>query len=146
MTEVTGGPVGDPLDSDELDDDYDDEPEAMREAFDAPQVTSIVAFVLAVLSFGGFGLMNGAAYIPGQITNADQNGRMVVTLMFGAALTLLPIALGWHAASRTLDDDPPWIATLARCAMLIGLGSLVLRLVAAFVQAGQNSPTPFVHL
>ena len=146
MTEVTGGPAGDPLDSDVLDDDYDDEPEAMREAFDAPQIMSISAFVLAVLSFGGFGLMNGAAYIPGQLTTPDQNDRMVFTLVLGAALTLLPIALGWHAASRTLDDDPPWIATLARSAMVLGLGSMVLRLLAAFIQAAQDHPTPFVHL
>src|SRR3954468_10498966 len=141
MTEHT---FGEPED-DVLDDDYDDEPEAIREAFDAPQIMSIVAFVLAVLSFAGFGLMNGSAYISPLITGEDQNGRVVFALVLGAALALLPLGLGWHAASRTLDDDPPWIATLARSAMVLGLGSMALRLVIAIIQSAQEGATGFVR-
>ena len=143
MTEHTFGDPADDVVGDELDDDYDDETEAIRETFDAPQIMSIVAFVLAFLSFAGFGLMNGSAYVTPLLTNEDESGRAVVALVVGAALALLPVGLGWHAASRTLDDDPPWIATLARSAMLLGLGSMALRLVIAIIQAGQEGPTGF---
>src|SRR3954465_2478592 len=139
MTEHTFGEPAQDVVGDEL----DDEPEAMREAFDAPQILSLVAFVLAVLSFAGFGLMNGSAYITPLITNEDQNGRLVFALVLGAALALLPVGLGWHAASRTLDDDPPWIATLARSAMVLGLASMALRLVIAIIQASQETPSGF---
>ena len=142
MTEHT---FGEPLDNDVVD-ELDDEPEALSDAFDAPQVLAIVAFVLAVLSFAGFGLMNGSAYIAPLVTNTDQNGRLVFGLVLGAALAIAPVALGWHAASRTLEDDAPWVVTLARSAMLLGLASMALRLVVAIIQAGQDDPTGFIRL
>ena len=141
MTEHT---FGDPVD-DELDDDLEDEPEALTEAFDAPPVLAVVAFVLAVLSFAGFGLMNGSAYITPLINGEAQNGRLVFALVLGAALALVPVGLGWHAASRTLEDDAPWVVMLARSAILIGLASMLLRLVVAVIQASQDNPTGFVR-
>src|SRR4051812_27345993 len=99
MTEHTfGDPLPDEV-GDELDDDYDDEPGAMREAFDAPQVLAIVAFVLAVLSLASFGLMSGSSYISPLFKRPDQNGLLVFGQVLSAALALLPVAIGWHAAS-----------------------------------------------
>jgi hypothetical protein len=138
MTEQT---VAEPLD-----DELGDEPEPMREAFDAPQVMSIVAFVLGVLSIAGFGLMNGSSYIAPLLTNTDQNGRLVLGLVLGAALALLPVVLGWHASSHTLADDAAWIGTLARSAVVLGLASMLLRLVVAIIQASQEGPSGFVRL
>ena len=144
MTEHT---FGEPLDDDDIvGDEIDDAPEALGDAFDTPHVLALVAFVLAVLSVAGFGLMNGSTYIAPLLTNEDQNGRLVFGLVVGAALALIPVALGWHAASRTLEDDAPWVVTLARTAMLLGLGSMVLRLVVAIIQATQDGPTGFVRL
>jgi hypothetical protein len=144
MTEET---LGQPTDdgADELDDSYG-EPEPIRDAFDAPQVVAIVAFVTAVVSFAGFGLMNGSSYIAPFLTGEEQNGRLVLGLVLGAALALLPVGLGWHSASHTLDDDPAWIGTLARSAMVLGLASMALRLVVAIIQASQEGPTGFVRL
>ena len=144
MTEYT---FGEPLDDevDDSDDGVGDEPEALGEAFDAPQVVAVVAFVLAVLSFAGFGLMNGTAYVAPLVTNDAQTGRLVFGLVLGAALALVPVGLGWHAASRTLEDDPAWIAMLARSAMLIGLASMALRLVIAVIQSSQDGVAGFVR-
>jgi len=144
MTEYT---FGEPLDDevDESDDGTGDEPEALGEAFDAPQVIAVIAFVLAVLSFAGFGLMNGSAYVTPHVTNEPQTGRLVFGLVLGAALALVPVGLGWHAASRTLEDDPQWVAALARSAMLIGLASMLLRLVIAVIQASQDGVIGFVR-
>src|SRR3954452_162944 len=144
MTEHTfGDPLPDEV-GDELDDDYDDQPESLSEGFDAPQVGAVTAFVLAVLSFAGFGLMNGSAYV-GPLVVGQTHGRMVFSLVLGAALALVPVGLGWHAASRALDDDARWINTLARTAMLLGLASMLLRLVVAVIQASQDTSTVFVR-
>jgi hypothetical protein len=141
MTEHT---FGDPLGDDDT--IGDDEPEALGDAFDAPNVLAIVAFVLAVLSFAGFGLMNGSAYVTPEAVNEAQTGRLVFSLIVGAALALVPVGLGWHAASRTLEDDPSWVATLARSAMLIGLASMLLRLVIAVIQASQDGAIGYLRL
>ena len=144
MTEYT---FGEPLDDevDESDDGTGDEPEALGEAFDAPPVVALVAFVLAILSIAGFGLMNGSTYVAPIVDNQPHTGRLVFGLVVGAALALVPVGLGWHASSRTLEDDAPWVSVLARAAMLIGLASMALRLVLAVIQASQDNPGGFVH-
>lgn len=144
MTEYT---FGEPLDdeADDTDDGIGDEPEALTDSFDTPHVVAVIAFVLAILSFAGFGLMNGSAYVTPHLTNDPQTGRLVFALVVGAALALVPVGLGWHAASRTLEDDPQWVATLARSAMLIGLASMLLRLVIAVIQASQDGSISLVR-
>jgi hypothetical protein len=133
---------------DELDDPWHDQIIEAQETFGGPEVVSLLAFVTAIGSFFGFGLMNGTAYvIPLLSTLGDDNGnRLVAGTLVGAALALLPVWLGWRATSRLLDTDPAWAGVLARTAIILGLASGVLRLVVAVVEAANDGPTGFTRL
>ena len=48
------------------------------------------------------------------------------------------VIANFRAASRIVQTSPPWAAVLARTAVLLGLASFMLRLVAAVVQASQD--------
>ncbi len=111
---------------------------------DAPPVLALVSFVLAVLSFAGFGLMNGTTYVFPLLSAEPQHTRLLTGLLLGAALALLPVALGRRAAQ--LHADASWATVLARAAVVLGLGSFVLRLVVAIVQATQDGPGGFSRL
>jgi hypothetical protein len=115
----------------------------LQEGFDEPTVLAVTAVVLAVLSLAGFGLMNGTAYVVPLLTGQSQQARLLTGLLVGAALALVPVALGWRAASRAALG---WPVTLGRAAVLLGLTSFVLRLVVAVVQATTDGTSGFTRL
>jgi hypothetical protein len=135
-------------DDEELDDPWHDNIVAAGESFGAPDVLAVVAFVMAVASFLTFGLMNGSTYVYPTLTGVDDrsNTPYVLATMLGAALSLLPVWLGWKAASQWLDSDARWVAVLARAAVILGLTSGALRLVVAVVQATNDGPSLFSRL
>lgn len=137
-----------PASDDVLDDPWHDAIEEASESFGGPDVLALVAFVLAIASFLSFGLMSGTTYVIPILENSgeDNSTRLVIGTLLGAALAMVPVWLGWRAAVRLLPDDPRWIGTVARSAVLLGLASGVLRLVVAFVQATQDGPSGFTRL
>jgi hypothetical protein len=136
-------PSADQPDDDELDDPWHDQLVATSETFGAPEVQSLVAFVLSLLSVTGIGVLNGAAYAFTSLSSAtDYKSRNIVAALLGAAFALLPIVLGWRVSARVLDTDPRWVATFARAAVVLGLLALVLRLVLAVVAASAHDPRP----
>ena len=143
MTDMTPDPASD----DVLDDPWHDALEEASESFGGPDVLALVAFVLAIASFLSFGLMSGTTFVlPLFDDPGDNKTEVVIGTLLGAALAMAPVWLGWRAAVRLLPDDPRWIGTLARSAVLLGLASGVLRLVVAFIQATQDGPGEFTHL
>jgi choline-glycine betaine transporter len=144
MTDMTPEPASD----DVLDDPWRDAIEDATESFGGPDVLALVAFVLAIASFLSFGLMSGTTYVIPVLQDAteDNSTRLVVATLVGAALAMVPVWLGWRASVRLLSDDPRWIGTLARSAVLLGLASGLLRLVVAFIQATQDGPSGFTRL
>jgi hypothetical protein len=124
-------------------DQVEDAPDGL---FGAPAVLALVAFIAAILSLAGLGLMNGTNYIYPFLNGEPQKSRLVIGLLIGAALALIPAALGWRSASRMIQADPPWAAVLARASILLGLSSFVLRLVLAGIQASQDGPGGFSRL
>jgi hypothetical protein len=128
-------------DDDELDDPWHDQMAEAADDYGSPDVQALSAFVLSILSIGSFGLLDGATYLITNISAAeDYKTRAVLAAVLGAAFALLPMILGWRASARVLATDAKWVATLARTAVLLGLLSLVLRLVLAVIIAGSDDP------
>lgn len=126
---------------DELDDPWHDQIDEVSDDYGAPDVQALTAFVLGVLSVGGFGLLNGTLYFFLSLdAGASYKTRSVLAALLGAAFALVPVVLGWRASARVLADDARWVATLARSAVLLGMVSLVLRLVLAVLVAGSHDP------
>jgi uncharacterized protein YacL len=125
----------------ELDDPWHDQIVEVTDSFGAPEVQSLVAFVLALMSMGGIGLVNGSYYLFTSISaDTDYKTQNVAAALLGAAFALIPVALGWRASARVLETDPRWVATFARAAVILGLLSVVLRLVLAVIAASAHDP------
>ncbi len=145
MTELPPG--DDRATDDELDDPWHDQIVEVSDDYGAPEVLAVVAFVLSLVSLSGFGLLNGSYYFLPYIHTAEgQKTRLVLAALLGAVFALLPIWLGWRAAARCLVTDARWIATLARAAVLLGLLSLLLRLVLSVAAAGATDPNSIGQL
>jgi uncharacterized protein YacL len=93
------------------------------------------------MSMGGLGLLNGSLYLFTYIaSDADYKTQNVLAALLGAAFAIIPVILGWRVSARVLDTDPRWVSALARSAVILGLLSLVLRLVIAVVAASAHDP------
>ena len=128
-----------PVDMDDLDDPLAE----VTDDYGSPDVVAVVAIVLAVASLCGFGLLNGSYYFLQYAAGEPNKSRLVLSTLLGAAFALVPVWLGWRTSARLLETDDRWIATAARAAVVIGLLSLVLRLVLAVLAAGADAPTSF---
>ncbi|MCU1589826.1 MAG: hypothetical protein JWP11_1082 [Frankiales bacterium] len=145
MTELP--PRGDRPGDDELEDPWHDQLVEVSDDYGAPEVLAVVAFVLSLVSLSGFGLLNGSYYFLPYINSAEgQKTRLVLAALLGALLALLPVWLGWRASARVLATDARWVATLARAAVMLGLLSLVLRLVLSVVTAAATDPSSIGRL
>ena len=139
MTEQPPG--GNAPDDAPFEDPWHDQIVEAGETFGAPEVQSLVAFVLAVLCLGGRGLVQGGNYLFISLSaESDLKTRNIVSAVLSAAFTLLPIVLGWRVSARVLATDPRWVAALARAAVILGLLALVLDLVLAVLAAGAQDP------
>jgi hypothetical protein len=128
---------------DELDDPWHDHIVEAGETFGAPEVQSIVAFVLSIVATTGLGVLNGTAYVFTSLSaESEFKTRNVLAAVLSAGFALIPIVLGWRVSARVLDSDPRWVSALARAAVILGLLALVLRLVLAVVAAGASDPRP----
>ena len=147
---------GPPVDRDRPDllgdDDGDDEDELYDEgpahgslvrAVLAPEALAIAAVVLATVALLGIGLLNGVTYLPPSYDQGPpEQGTLVATALLGAALALLPVALGvW--ALRRLPDGSPSRGT-AGAGVLLAAVAVVLRLVIA-VQASSSDGIPYTQ-
>jgi hypothetical protein len=141
MTELP--PDADPSsDDDDFVDPLHDELAQVGDDYGAPEVQAAVALVLAIASIWGFGLLNGSYYVFLSVGPGDSiKTANVLSALLGAALSLLPVVLGWRASARVLESDPRWVATAARAAVLLGLLAVVLRLVLAVLAAAAVDPT-----
>ena len=116
------------------------------DAFFAPSTLALTAFVLAVTSVSGFGFLNGFAYVAlavGGGVNGAGNG--LAAGLVGAVLALIPVGLGLRAHGRLLPEDASWVGPLARAAVLLGLLSLLLRLVGTTLLAAQDAGPGFTR-
>ena len=102
-----------------------------------PAALAIGAVVIASLSLGGFGLLNGSNYVLPLTQGMSSTARTVLAGLLGAALALVPVVLGVMARGRTRPGDPAWVARLAQAGVLLGGAAFVLRLVATAVSAVQ---------
>jgi len=145
MTELPPEPATALDDAEDVVDDSvgDDEPLQVGDDYGAPDVMSLVAFVLAIGSILGFGLLNGTYYLLLDLHQDPSKARGVTAMLLGAAFALAPVILGWRASARVIDSDPRWIGSVARAAVVLGLMSLVLRLLIAILMAGTDAPTNF---
>ena len=108
-----------------------------------PAALAIASVVLATLSLGGFGLLNGASYVIPLTQGLPSTARTVLAGLLGAAIALAPVVLGGMARSRTHPGDPDWVARVAQAGDLIGLLALVLRLVATAASAVQAADSGY---
>lgn len=134
---------------DELDDPWHDQIVEVADEFGAPDILAVVAFALAICSFFGYALLSGSTYtLPFAVAlgNNDNKGVIVTGSVLGAVLALIPAWLGWRASSRSLDTDPRWVAVLARSAIILALGSGLLHLVVAVLQAAQEGSAGFSRI
>lgn len=113
-------------------------------AVTAPEALALASLVLAVVSLLGVGLLNGSAYLPQGFygDGVPEQSDLVLTALLGAALALLPAALGVWALRRLPDDSPS--STTAGAGVLLALVSLVLRLVLA-ARTATDERVPFVQ-
>jgi hypothetical protein len=127
-------------DDDVLDDPWHDHIVEAGDSFGAPEVQAVVAFVLAVVSLLGYGLLAGGLYFYFSTPSAadDLRTRNVLASVLGAVFALVPVVLGWRASARTLPSDARWVGPLARAAVLLGLIAVVLRLVLAVLAASSG--------
>lgn len=135
MTDLPAGT--EPPDDDDLDDPWHDHIVEAGETFGAPEVQAVVAFVLAIVSLLGYGLLAGGLYFYFN-ASSDPDGlrtRNVLAALLGAAFALLPVVIGWRASASVLPSDPRWVGALARAAVILGLLAVVLRLVLAVLAA-----------
>ena len=102
-----------------------------------PAALAIGAVVLATLSLGGFGLLNGASYILPLTQGMSSTARTVLAGLLGAAFALAPVVMGVVARSRTHPGDPAWVTRVAQAGVLLGCTAFVLRLVATAVSSAQ---------
>ncbi|MBK5306813.1 MAG: hypothetical protein JJD92_09025 [Frankiaceae bacterium] len=139
----------DAVDDDGLDDPWHDQLVEVADDFGAPDIVAVVAFVLAVASVFGFGLLSGSTYsvpfIDG-VSNDGNKAALVTGTILGAVLALIPAWLGWRASSRSLPADPRWVVVLARSAVVLALTSGFLHLVVAVLQAAQDGPSGFTSI
>ena len=140
MTELP--PPPDELDDDELDDPWHDHIVDVTESFGSADIQAVVAFVLALISVCGFGLLNGSNYIAPFFAETEHRWLLgILGALGGAVLALVPLVLGWRVHARLLPTDARWIAVLARAAVILALISVVLRLVLTVLAAA--APDPF---
>ena len=133
-----------PDDEDLLEDDgeqFDDESAARSVLRDlvAPEALALASLVLAVVSVLGIGLLNGSPYLP-SLFSADGPAEpyvLVLAALLGAALALLPAALGVVALRRLPFDSPS--RTTAAAGVLVAGVSCVLRVVLAVRTAVDDS-------
>ena len=139
----------DVLGDDEDEHDEDDEPaggsRSLVRAVTAPEALALASVVLAVVSLSGVGLLNGSPYLPQAFYDgggAPEQSDLVLTVLLGAALALLPAALGVHALRRLPGDSPS--RTTAGAGVLVALVSCSLRLVLA-ARTAADERVPFVQ-
>lgn len=100
------------------------------QAAGAPEALALASLVLAVVSLVGLGLLNGSPYLPQAFSAGEPLQRTLVTAaLLGAALALLPLALG-AVALRRLPDDSGW-RPFAGAGVLVAGVSVLLRLAIA---------------
>jgi hypothetical protein len=128
----------------EHDDDVgEDEPRSsVLPALRAPEALALASLVLAGVSVLGLGLLNGSPYLPPSFEGPPQSSSLVQAALLGAALALVPAALGVLALRRLPDDAPS--RAVAGAGVLVALVSCVLRLVLA-VRASTDDATPFLQ-
>ena len=133
-----------PDDEDLLEDDeehFDDESAARSVLRDllAPEALALASLVLAVVSVLGIGLLNGSPYLPSLFSanGPAEPSVLVLAALLGAALALLPAALGVVALRRLPFDSPS--RTTAAAGVLVAGVSFVLRVVLAVRNAVDDS-------
>ena len=125
-------------DDDEQFDDESADGSVLRDLV-APEALALASLVLAVVSVLGIGLLNGSPYLP-SLFSADgptDSSVLVLAALLGAALALLPVALGVVALRRLPVDSAS--RTTAAAGVLVAAVSFVLRVVLAVRNAVDDS-------
>ena len=117
--------------------EHDSTPSGYR----TPEVLGLAAFALGLATLLGFGLLSGQVVL----ALAPQGGPPSQTLqvlagLTGAALAAIPLLLGLEATRQLLDDDPLWVAAVARAAVVLGGAAVLLRLAHGAIAAMADNP------
>jgi hypothetical protein len=107
----------------------------------APEALALASLVLAVVSVLGLGLLNGSPYLPSLYSGDGPTDSSVLVLaaLLGAALALLPAALGVVALRRLPLGSSS--RTTAAAGVLVAGVSCGLRVVLAVRNAVDDSAT-----
>lgn len=107
-----------------------------------PEVLGLAAFALGVVALLGFGLLSGQVLLA-LADGPGPPGRTLQVLagLTGAALAAIPLLLGLEATRLLLDDDPLWVAAVARGAVVLGAVAVLLRVGHVVVQSLAEQPS-----
>ena len=113
------------------------------DGYGAPEVLSLVAVTLAILALLGQGLLNGPLYADIAALSPPTRATRIAGEFLGALLAAVPLLLGLRVVGQRLAEDPRWVSTLARAAILLAGLAFVLRLVLLVLVAVrvQSDPT-----
>ena len=129
---------------DTKDDQLDPQPDRFR-SYWTPEVLSLVGFALAVGSMLGAGVLSGGILAA---LGTDPNMQVSDTVqvlagLLGAAFAAIPLLLGLEAVRNLLEDDPLWVAALARATVLLAGIVMFLRLAQTLAQAVSDGGSPY---
>ena len=128
------------------DDAVDPEPDRFR-SYWTPEVLGLVGFALAVGSLLGSAALSGGilaalATDPGTPTT---DGVRLAAGLLGAAFAAIPLLLGLEAVRNLLEDDPLWVAAIARATVLLAGIVVFLRLAQTLAQAVSGGGSPYFY-
>jgi hypothetical protein len=109
-----------------------------------PAPLAIFSLALAIMCLEGTQYLRGSTYtnyfVTGGFYSSDgeggpDTGWITVGAFLSAAIALIPLLAAWRGSRRLIDEDPPWVGTTLRAALLLSVLALVLRLAAAVIIA-----------
>jgi hypothetical protein len=126
------------------DDELDPQPDRFR-SYWTPEVLGLVGFALAVGSMLGAGVLSGAilAALGTEAGTQTPPSVQVLAGLLGAAFAALPLLLGLEAVRNLLEDDPLWVAALARATVLLAGIVVFLRLAQTLAQTVSEGGSPY---
>ena len=110
------------------------EPDRFR-SYWTPEVLGLAGFAMAVASMLGFGVLSGGiVYALSTEAGPPSDALRLAAGLVGAAFATIPLLLGLEAVRNLLEDDPLWVAAVARATVLLAGIVVFLRLAQTLAQ------------
>jgi hypothetical protein len=109
-----------------------------------PAPLAIFSLALAIMCLEGTQYLRGSTYtnyfVTSRIYSVDgeggpSTGWITVGAFLSAAFALVPLLAAWRGSRRVTEEDPAWVGTALRGALLLSVLGLALRLAAAVIIA-----------